>query len=71
LPNILNFKKTSKQRKHSNHGKPFLPEIKHFAITKHPTSAWVAQQLREATPFGVQPEYLIHDNDSIFVSKDL
>jgi transposase InsO family protein len=46
-------------------------EIKHFAITNHPTSAWVAGQLREATPFGVQPEYLIHDNDSIFTSKDL
>jgi putative transposase len=25
----------------------------------------------EATPFGVQPKYLIHDNDSIFVSKEL
>ena len=45
--------------------------IKHFAITNHPTSAWVAQQLREATPFGLQPKYLIHDNDTIFVSKDL
>jgi putative transposase len=45
--------------------------IKHFAITPHPTSAWVAQQLREATPFGMQPEYLIHDNDRIFVSKEL
>lgn len=45
-------------------------EIKHFAVTKHPTSAWVAGQLREATPFGTQPEYLILDNDSIFVSKD-
>jgi transposase InsO family protein len=46
-------------------------EIKHFTVTKHPTSAWVIQQLREATPFGSQPKYLIHDNDSIFVSKDL
>ena len=45
--------------------------IKHFAITSHPTSAWVAQQLREATPFGIQPKYLIHDNDKSFVSKDL
>ncbi|HBF36113.1 MAG TPA: integrase [Firmicutes bacterium] len=45
--------------------------IKHFAITSHPTSAWVAQQLRETTSFGMQPEYLIHDNDSIFVSNDL
>jgi putative transposase len=45
--------------------------IKHFAITSHPTSAWVVQQLREATPFGNQPEYLIHDNDRIFVSQEL
>jgi putative transposase len=36
-----------------------------------PPSAWVARQLQEATPFGIQPEYLIHDNDSIFVSKEL
>jgi putative transposase len=45
--------------------------IEHVAITAHPTSAWVAQQLREATPYGIQPKYLIHDNDRIFVSKDL
>jgi putative transposase len=31
----------------------------------------VAQQLREATPYGMQPKYLIHDNDRIFVSNDL
>ncbi|HEX3046998.1 MAG TPA: transposase family protein, partial [Bacillota bacterium] len=46
-------------------------EIKHFAVTSHPTSAWVTHQIREATPFGIQPKYLIHDNDSIFTSKDL
>jgi len=46
-------------------------EIKHFAITNHPSYAWVIQQLREATPFGMKPKYLIHDNDSIFLSKDL
>jgi putative transposase len=45
--------------------------IQHVAITAHPTSAWVAQQLREATPYGMQPDYLVHDNDRIFVSKDL
>jgi len=27
---------------------------------------WVAQQLREATPFGQHPTYLIRDNDSTF-----
>jgi transposase InsO family protein len=46
-------------------------EIKHFAVTRHPSSTWVIQQLREVMPFGVQPEYLIHDNDRIFTSKDL
>ena len=46
-------------------------KIEHFAVTTNPSSAWIAQQTREATPFGMQPEYLIHDNDRIFVSKDL
>jgi putative transposase len=45
--------------------------IRHVAITSHPTSAWVDQQLREATPYWMQPKYLIHDNDGIFVSKEL
>ena len=40
-------------------------KIEHFAVTTNPSSAWVAQQLREATPFGETPKYLIHDNDSI------
>ena len=35
-------------------------------MTRHPTDAWVAQQLREATPFGQCPEYLIRDNDGKF-----
>ncbi len=29
-----------------------------------PTDAWVAQQLREATPYGQAPKYLMRDNDS-------
>lgn len=45
--------------------------IEHFAITKNPSSAWVAQQIREATPYGKSPKYLIHDNDSIFTAKPL
>ena len=46
-------------------------KIEHFAVTTNPTSAWVAHQLREATPFGVIPDYLIHDNDTIFTAKTL
>ncbi len=32
-------------------------------MTRHPTDAWAAQQLREATPFGEAPRFLIRDND--------
>jgi putative transposase len=38
-------------------------QIIHFAVTRHPTDAWVAQQLREATPWGRRPRFLIRDND--------
>ncbi len=37
--------------------------IVHTAVTSSPTDAWVAQQLREATPWGEGPKYLIHDRD--------
>ncbi len=33
-------------------------------VTRAPTDEWVAQQLREATPFGKAPKYLIRDNDA-------
>jgi len=38
--------------------------VVHVGVTRHPTDTWAAQQLREATPFGQQPRYLIRDNDS-------
>jgi putative transposase len=38
--------------------------VVHVGVTRHPTDTWVAQQLREATPFGEQPRYLIRDRDS-------
>ncbi len=42
--------------------------ILHFNVTRHPTSAWVSQQLREAFPFDSAPRYLIHDRDATFSS---
>ncbi len=38
--------------------------VEHVGVTRHPTDAWVAQQLREATPFGAAPRFLIRDNDA-------
>ena len=40
--------------------------VAHFAVTAHPTMAWVIQQLREEMPFGQQPTYLFRDNDEIY-----
>lgn len=37
--------------------------LAHFGVTRNPTDAWVAQHLRNATPFGQGPRFLIHDND--------
>ena len=38
--------------------------ILHFNVTKHPTSLWVVQQLREAFPFELAPRFLIFDRDA-------
>jgi transposase InsO family protein len=40
--------------------------VLHFNVTRHPTSAWVSQQLREAFPYDTAPKYLVHDRDAIF-----
>jgi putative transposase len=40
--------------------------VVHVGVTRYPTDAWTAQQLREATAFGEGPKYLIRDNDSKF-----
>ena len=49
----------------------FIIELKsrkviHVGVTRSPTDAWTAQQLREATPYGQTPRYLIRDNDGKF-----
>ena len=41
-------------------------KVIHVGVTGSPTDAWAAQQLREATPYGQIPKYLIRDNDSKF-----
>ncbi len=38
--------------------------ILHFNVTKHPTSSWIIQQLREAFPFGSAPRFVIFDRDA-------
>ena len=38
----------------------------HFAVTCHPTSASVIQQLRESFRYDAAPRYLIFDRDAIF-----
>jgi putative transposase len=40
--------------------------VVHVNVTAHPTAAFVAQQLREAFPFGTAPKYLIRDRDGIY-----
>ncbi len=49
----------------------FIIELKsrcviHVGVTRSPTDPWVAQQLREATPYGQAPKYLIRDHESKF-----
>ncbi len=38
----------------------------HVNVTRHPSARWIWRQLIEATPWGVQPRYLIRDRDRSF-----
>ena len=42
--------------------------IIHTGVAKYPTDKWTAQQLREATPWGKGPKYLIRDRDSKYAT---
>jgi putative transposase len=44
-------------------------KVMHVNVTRSPTDLWAAQQLREATPYGQAPKYLIRDNDRKFGSN--
>jgi transposase InsO family protein len=37
-----------------------------FAVTRHPTAEWLAQQIVEAFPWDTAPRYLIRDNDGSY-----
>ena len=45
------------------HGRRQLPW---FAVTRHPTAEWLAQQIVEAFPWNTAPTYLVRDNDSSY-----
>ena len=37
-----------------------------FAVTRHPTAEWLAQQIVEAFPWETAPVYLVRDNDGAY-----
>jgi hypothetical protein len=44
-----------------------------YAVTRHPTAEWLAQQIVEAFPWDETPTYLVRDNDcaygQVFISR--
>ena len=38
--------------------------ILHFNVSRHPTSSWIVQQLREAFPYDAVPAFLVFDHDA-------
>jgi putative transposase len=45
--------------------------ILHYNVMRHPTTSWVAQQLREACPYDSAPRYLIFDREHTFTGEIL
>ena len=43
-------------------------QLLHAASTLTPTAAWTVQQLRDLTPFGIGPKFLLRDNDGKFTA---
>lgn len=41
-------------------------ELVHVNLTASPTAAWIWQQVKEATPWGRQPRYLLRDRDAAY-----
>ncbi|HVC75147.1 MAG TPA: integrase core domain-containing protein [Candidatus Micrarchaeaceae archaeon] len=41
-------------------------ELIHFNVAASPTAAWIWRQAIEATAWGRQPRYLIHDRDKVY-----
>jgi putative transposase len=43
--------------------------ILHLNVTRHPTSTWIGQQLRDAFPYQFAPKFLILDHDAKYGSE--
>ncbi len=43
--------------------------VVHVGVSRNPTEQWTAQQLRDATPFGDAPRFIIRDRDGKFGSS--
>jgi len=41
-------------------------QVIHIAVTREPSQCWTAQQLRQLTPFGMGPDFIIRDRDAKF-----
>jgi transposase InsO family protein len=41
-------------------------EVVHVGVTRAPNARWTAQQLRQVTPFGEGPKFIIRDRDNKF-----
>jgi len=43
--------------------------ILHFNVTRHPTSAWIVQQVREAFPYEPATKFLVPTENSIALKE--